>query len=53
MTEEELQAEWRYRYTERCGLLADGEVLTREQQEIARREADQWLADWRKSQELL
>ena len=54
MTDAELRAEWFYRYEERLGILTDGKrPPTTQEMLIARREANQWLADWRKAQELL
>ncbi len=59
MSEAELKTELQYRYEERMGLLTDSlkHTSTLEQlaaaREIARREADQWVADYRKAGELL
>lgn len=53
MNEQELQAEWQYRRLEREAILTDGAPPTPEHRDIAITEADQWLDDWRKAQELL
>ncbi len=60
MTTDELNIEWRYRFNERVAIQLEGNRLTdptpeqmREIQAIARREADAWLRDWRRSEMLL
>ncbi len=55
MTEVQLKEEWQYRYNERISILLAGtnRAPNRSERELARMEADQWLADWRKAQELL
>ena len=40
MTESELQAEWDYRYNERLGIMCGSDQPTKEQDAIARQEAD-------------
>lgn len=45
MTEaEEIQREWKYRYTERIGILCDDREPTVQQKQLAGREADEWEA---------
>ncbi len=53
MTDKELKAEWQYRVTERLGHLCEDREPTQAQRDIALTEANLWLADWRKAQELL
>ena len=40
LTEDELLAEWRYRYKERIAILCDGKEPTQTQDRMARDEAD-------------
>jgi len=48
MTERELQAEKAYRVNERLGILCGSLKPTAEQFALARKEADEWEADYRK-----
>lgn len=42
MTESEIQAEWKYRYSERLGMMCEDREPTMEQKAIAFREANEW-----------
>ncbi len=60
MTDAQLHEEWRYRFNERVAIMLEGNRLTdptpeqmREIHATARREADQWLREWRKVEELI
>ncbi len=60
MSTDELNTEWRYRFNERVAIQLECNRLInptpeelREIQAIARREADAWLRDWRKVEELI
>lgn len=48
-TEEEIEAERRYRIEERLGIMCGDGVPTDEQLEIAVREADEWVVEYVKS----
>ncbi len=53
MTEEELQYEYSVIYETRLGILAGASTSTREQREIARREADAAIKELRKQETLI
>ncbi len=44
MNDAELREEWNYRYQERLGILCEDRVPTSEEDQIARKEADETVA---------
>ncbi len=53
MTEKEIRAEWMYRKEERLGHLCEDREPTQSQLDIAITEADQWLRDWRRQEQMI